>query len=231
MTSPFDAIAALGVVPVIAIEDVRNAVPLADALLEGGLGVAEITYRTAAAADVLAAMNAERPDLMIGAGTVLDLASLASAKAAGARFGLAPGFDAEIVDAAVATSLPFAPGVMTPSELTAAVRRGVRLAKFFPAGVAGGPSALEGIAAPFAHLGIRFIPTGGVSLDTMADWLRLEAVAAVGGTWIARTDDIREGRFADITARARAAVARAEEIRENVLEIREKASQTGGGKS
>jgi 2-dehydro-3-deoxyphosphogluconate aldolase/(4S)-4-hydroxy-2-oxoglutarate aldolase len=214
MHNPFDAIALLGVVPVIAIEEARHAVPLADALLEGGLTVAEITFRTSAAAEVLSILHEERPELMIGAGTVLDRISLDAAVAAGAKFGLAPGFDPEIVEAAQAAALPFAPGIMTPSELTAAVKRGVRLAKFFPAGVAGGPTALEGISAPFAHLGIRFVPTGGVSLDTMSDWLKLKAVAAVGGTWIARTDDIRQGRFADIARRAREAVARAGEIRD-----------------
>jgi 2-dehydro-3-deoxyphosphogluconate aldolase/(4S)-4-hydroxy-2-oxoglutarate aldolase len=214
MHNPFDAIAALGVVPVIAIEEARHAVPLADALLEGGLTVAEITFRTAAAAQVLSILHQERPELMIGAGTVLDRASLDAAVAAGARFGLAPGFDPEIVEAAQEAGLPFAPGIMTPSELTAAVKRGVRLAKFFPAGVAGGPTALEGISAPFAHLGVRFVPTGGVSFETMADWLKLKAVAAVGGTWIARTDDIREGRFAEIAKKARLAVGRAREIRE-----------------
>lgn len=209
MTNPFDAIAAIGVVPVIAIEDARHAVALADALLEGGLPVAEITFRTRAAAEVLAILASERPDLIVGAGTVLDRASLDAAKASGAGFGLAPGFDADIVDAAAAAGLPFAPGIMTPSELGAAVRHGVRLAKFFPAGIAGGPAALEGISAPFAHLGLRFIPTGGVTLDTMGDWLKLKVVAAVGGTWIARTEDIREGRFADITRKARAAVDKA----------------------
>jgi 2-dehydro-3-deoxyphosphogluconate aldolase / (4S)-4-hydroxy-2-oxoglutarate aldolase len=214
MQDPFDAIAALGVVPVIAIEEARDAVPLADALLEGGLTVAEITFRTAAAAQVLSILHQERPELMIGAGTVLDRASLDAAVAAGARFGLAPGFDPEIVEAAQAAALPFAPGIMTPSELTAAVKRGVRFAKFFPAGVAGGPTALEGISAPFAHLGVRFVPTGGVSFETMADWLKLKAVAAVGGTWIARTDEIREGRFAEIAKKARSAVGRAREIRE-----------------
>jgi len=213
MHNPFDAIARLGVVPVIAIEEARHAVPLADALLEGGLTVAEITFRTSAAAEVLSILHEERPELMIGAGTVLDRISLDAAVAAGAKFGLAPGFDPEIVEAAQAAALPFAPGIMTPSELTAAVKRGVRLAKFFPAGIAGGPTALEGISAPFAHLGIRFVPTGGVSLDTMSDWLKLKAVAAVGGTWIARTDDIRQGRFADIARKAREAVARAGEIR------------------
>jgi 2-dehydro-3-deoxyphosphogluconate aldolase / (4S)-4-hydroxy-2-oxoglutarate aldolase len=215
MHNPFDAIARLGVVPVIAIEEARHAVPLADALLEGGLTVAEITFRTSAAAEVLSILHAERPELMIGAGTVLDRASLDAAIAAGARFGLAPGFDPEIVEAARAASLPFAPGIMTPSDLTAAVKRGVRLAKFFPAGVAGGPTALEGISAPFAHLGIRFVPTGGISFETMADWLKLKVVAAVGGTWIARTDDIREGRFAEIAKKARSAVGRAREIRES----------------
>jgi 2-dehydro-3-deoxyphosphogluconate aldolase/(4S)-4-hydroxy-2-oxoglutarate aldolase len=214
MPNPFDTIAALGVVPVIAIESAADAVPLADALLEGGLTVAEITFRTAAAAEVMSTLGRERPELMVGAGTVLDLASLDAALAAGARFGLAPGFDPEIVDEAARRSLPFAPGVMTPSELTQAVKRGVRLAKFFPAGIAGGPAALEGIAAPFAHLGLRFVPTGGVSLDTMADWLKLKAVAAVGGTWIAKTDDIRGKRFADIAKKAKAAVARARDIRD-----------------
>ena len=210
----FARIAAIGVVPVIAIERVQDALPLADALLEGGLGIAEITFRTSAAAEVLDLFHRERPELIIGAGTVLDLASLASAKAAGASFCLSPGFDSPIVEAAVAMGMPFAPGIMTPSELSGVVSRGLRFAKFFPAGIAGGPKALEGIAAPFAHLGVSFIPTGGISLDTMGDWLALPSVAAVGGTWIARAADIREGKFADITKLARAAVERVKAIRE-----------------
>ncbi|MBB4440097.1 MULTISPECIES: bifunctional 4-hydroxy-2-oxoglutarate aldolase/2-dehydro-3-deoxy-phosphogluconate aldolase [Rhizobium] len=206
MTHPIDLIADLGVVPVIAIERAADAVALADALLEGGLPVAEITFRTEAAADVLAAMRDARPELCIGAGTVLDKASLKKAIAAGARFGLAPGFDPDIVEAAREADLPFCPGIMTPSDLTLAAARGVRLAKFFPAGVAGGPKALSGISAPFAHLGIRFIPTGGVTEGTIGEWLALAQVIAVGGTWIARTEDIREGRFKDISKNAAAAV-------------------------
>jgi 2-dehydro-3-deoxyphosphogluconate aldolase / (4S)-4-hydroxy-2-oxoglutarate aldolase len=206
MTHPIDLIADLGVVPVIAIERAADAVPLADALLEGGLPVAEITFRTEAAADVLAAMRDARPELCIGAGTVLDKASLKKAIAAGARFGLAPGFDPDIVEAAREADLPFCPGIMTPSDLTLAAARGVRLAKFFPAGVAGGPKALSGISAPFAHLGIRFIPTGGVTEGTIGEWLALAQVIAVGGTWIARTEDIREGRFKDISKNAAVAV-------------------------
>jgi len=206
MQNPIDLIASLGVVPVIAIERVSDAVPLADALLEGGLPVAEITFRTEAAADVLSAMRDARPELCIGAGTILDKANLGRAIDSGARFGLAPGFDPEIVDAAKAAALPFCPGIMTPSDLTLATARGVRLAKFFPAGVAGGPKALSGIAAPFAHLGIRFIPTGGVTEATIGDWLAIKQVVAVGGTWIAKTEDIREGRFKDIARNAADAV-------------------------
>jgi 2-dehydro-3-deoxyphosphogluconate aldolase / (4S)-4-hydroxy-2-oxoglutarate aldolase len=206
MNNPIDLIASLGVVPVIAIERASDAVALADALLEGGLPVAEITFRTEAAADVLAAMRDARPELCIGAGTVLDKTNLKRAIDAGARFGLAPGFDPEIVDAAKQAELPFCPGIMTPSDLTLAAARGVKLAKFFPAGVAGGPKALSGISAPFAHLGIRFIPTGGVTEATIGEWLEIKQVIAVGGTWIAKTEDIREGRFADIARNASAAV-------------------------
>lgn len=206
MTNLIDLIAGLGVVPVIAIERASDAVPLADALLEGGLPVAEITFRTEAAADVLAAIRDARPELCIGAGTVLDTENLKKAVASGARFGLAPGYDPEIVAAAKAASLPFCPGIMTPSDLTLAAASGVRLAKFFPAGIAGGPKALAGISAPFAHLGIRFIPTGGVTEATIGEWLALKQVVAVGGTWIAKTEDIREGRFAEIAKNAAAAV-------------------------
>ena len=214
MSDPFDTITKLGVVPVIAIERASDAVNLADALLEGGLGVAEITFRTPAAAEVMAKISAERPQLLVGAGTVLDLASLEAARQSGARFGLAPGLDAEIVAAASASGFPFAPGIMTPSDLSAAARLGARMVKFFPAGAAGGPKALDAISAPFAHLGMRFIPTGGVSPATIGDWLALKSVAAVGGTWIARAEDISEGRFADISRKAKEAVAIAKALRE-----------------
>lgn len=214
MSAPFETAASLGIVPVIAIDDVKDAVPLADALLEGGLPIAEITFRTAAAAQVIAAMADKRPELLVGAGTILTPQALQSAIDAGARFGLAPGFDAEIVTAAADRNFAFAPGIMTPSDLTACARHGVKLAKFFPASAAGGPAMLDAIAAPFAHLGIRFVPTGGVGQDTIGDWLKLKSVAAIGGTWIARKDDIAMGKWADISAKARAAVARARELRE-----------------
>ena len=213
MPSPFDRIAEIGVLPVIAIENPEHAVPLADALLAGGLPAAEITFRTAAAAEVIARMARERPALLVGAGTVLDRSSLDVAKQSGARFGLAPGFDAEVVDHAAAIGLPFVPGIMTPSEVAAAMRRGAKLLKFFPAGTIGGPDALKAIGAPFAHLGLRFIPTGGVSPANMAEWLKVPGVAAVGGTWIAKTEDIRAEAWDRIAANAREAVALAAKLR------------------
>ncbi|MEI4488873.1 bifunctional 4-hydroxy-2-oxoglutarate aldolase/2-dehydro-3-deoxy-phosphogluconate aldolase [Frigidibacter sp. MR17.14] len=209
----FDRIAALGVVPVIAIERVEHALPLADALLEGGLSVAEITFRTEAAAEVMALLGARRPELLMGAGTILRADQVTRAVAAGAAFGLAPGLDPAIVRAAEAAGLPFAPGIMTPTDLSLAAAQGCRLMKFFPAMPAGGPSMLRNICAPFAHLGLRFVPTGGVTQDNMAEWLALPEIAAVGGTWIARPEDLRAGDWGGIAARARAAVARARDCR------------------
>jgi len=208
-SNPFDRIAEIGVLPVIAIENPEHAVPLADALLAGGLPVAEITFRTAAAAEVIARMAKERPNLLVGAGTVLDRISLDIAQKSGAQFGLAPGFDPEVVDHATDAGFPFVPGIMTPSELSAAMRRGAKLFKFFPAGTIGGPEALKAIGAPFAHLGLKFVPTGGVSPANMADWLKVPGVAAVGGTWIAKTEDIRAEAWDKIAANCRAAVAAA----------------------
>lgn len=214
MTDIFTQATQHGILPVIAIEDAARAVPLADALAEGGLPVAEITFRTAAAAAVMEAIRSARPQFLVGAGTVLDSASLAAARNAGARFGLAPGFDPVLVDEALGVGFPFAPGVMTPSEVSGAVRRGLTLMKFFPAGTAGGPAGLASIAAPFAHLGLRFIPTGGVTEANVGDWLKIASVLAVGGTWLATAQDIRDGRWAEITAKTRSALAAVRRARE-----------------
>jgi len=214
MSKVFNQLRTLGVIPVIAIERVEDALPLADALLEGGLPVAEITFRTKAAAEVIAILSEQRPELLVGAGTLLDRESVIQAKASGATFGLSPGFDPAVLDATEEQELLFAPGIMTPSDLSLAASRGLRVAKFFPAGIAGGPNALNGISAPFSHLGFQFIPTGSVTPATLSDWLRLPQVLAVGGTWIARSEDIRAGNFAEITRLARAA-------RQQVIQFRE----------
>ena len=198
MTDGFAAIAALRVVPVIAIDDPAHAEPLADALLEGGINVVEITLRTPVALEVIAQLSRSRPELHVGAGTVLSADDVAAVQAAGAGFALAPGFDPAVVAAARAAGLAFAPGVMTPSELGAALGQGARLVKFFPAQPAGGPAMLRAIAAPFAHLGPRVIPTGGVTPQNLGEWLAVPQVVAVGGTWIARPEAMRAGHWREI---------------------------------
>ncbi|MEM1285920.1 MAG: bifunctional 4-hydroxy-2-oxoglutarate aldolase/2-dehydro-3-deoxy-phosphogluconate aldolase [Pseudomonadota bacterium] len=211
--SIFDDLAARGVVPVIALDDAEAALPLADALLEGGLPVAEITFRTPAARETLATIADKRPEILVGAGTVLTEEQVDMALEAGAKFALSPGLDRAVLDHAAALGLPFAPGIMTPSDLQAALRVGAPMVKFFPAMPAGGPKMLKAIAAPYSHTGIGFNPTGGVTMDNLADWLALPEVRAVGGTWIATKADIAAGNWATITQNARAAVARVEELR------------------
>jgi 2-dehydro-3-deoxyphosphogluconate aldolase/(4S)-4-hydroxy-2-oxoglutarate aldolase len=216
---PFRLIGEIGIVPVIAINDARHALPLADALLAGGLPVAEVTFRTRAAADVIATLRAERPQMLIGAGTVLDAASLAAAHERGARFALAPGFDRAIVLEAARVGLAFAPGVMTPSELGGALGAGSRVCKFFPGGAAGGPAALQAVAAPFAHLSPRFMPTGGVTSENVASWFAVACVLAVGGTWIATTADIEGERWDVIARNARDAVRCVKDARRAVSTV------------
>ncbi|MFV0334915.1 MAG: bifunctional 4-hydroxy-2-oxoglutarate aldolase/2-dehydro-3-deoxy-phosphogluconate aldolase [Tropicimonas sp.] len=203
----FDRIGALRVVPVIAIDRAEDALPLADALAQGGLPVAEITFRTEACIPAIEAISRHRPDIFVGAGTVIHEAQIAAAREAGASFALAPGFSATLVQAAAARGLPYVPGVMTPSDIQAALACGCRFLKFFPAGAAGGPDMLKSIAAPFLHEGISFNPTGGISPANMADWLALPHVRAVGGTWIATRADIATGNWDRIAENARQAVA------------------------
>lgn len=209
----FETISDFGVVPVIAIDDAKDALPLADALISGGLPVAEITFRTAAARDVIADIAAHRPQVQLGAGTVLSVEQVDAAIEAGARFALSPGFDAEVLRHAAAKGLPFAPGIMTPTDLQAAIKAGCNLVKFFPAMAAGGPNMLKNIAAPYAHTGVGFNPTGGVNMDNLGDWLAVPQVRAVGGTWIASKADIAAGNWDQIAENARAAVARVKDIR------------------
>ncbi len=207
------AAAAFGVVPVVEIDDLANADALAEALLEGGLGVVEITFRTAAAADVIARLADRYKELLVGAGTVVTAMDLERAHQAGARFALAPGYSERLVTSAAAIGLPYIPGVMTASELQVGLEQSVRNFKFFPAVPAGGLDVLRSISAPFALHGPRFIPTGGIKQSTLAEWLREPAVAAVGGTWIASRAMIRGGDWAAIRAAAAAAVVTVREVR------------------
>jgi len=193
-------------IPVITIERASDAVPLARALVAGGLQALEITLRTPAAPDAAAAIAKEVPDAILGLGTVLTAQDLDTARALSARFALSPGATPELLDAAAERDLPFIPGVQTASELMAALARGFDVVKFFPAGPAGGIAALRALAGPFPQA--RFCPTGGVGADNFMDWLALPNVASVGGSWLAPASEIRAGDWAAITARARAAMAK-----------------------
>lgn len=200
-----ERIGELGVVPVIAIDDAGAALPLADALIAGGLPVAEITFRTAAAAEVIAALKAERPDLLVGAGTILTVENLRRASDCGAAFGVSPGFNPQVVAEARKIAFAFAPGVMTPTDVEAAMAMGLSVLKFFPAEAAGGAKMLKSLAAPYAHTGVRFIPTGGINAENAKDYLAMDCVLAVGGSWIAGRDAIAAGDWATIEQNARAA--------------------------
>ncbi len=195
-----------GVVPVIAIEAVDSALPLADALAEGGLPVAEITFRTAAGGEVIARIAKERPNVILGAGTVLSLENLRAAKQAGARFGVAPGTNPEIVTEAARLGMPFIPGVVTPSEVEKALALGAKIQKFFPSEASGGLNMIKSLAAPYGHTGVKFVPTGGVSLANLEEYLKNEAVLCVGGTWIATKELIKEKKWGEIRDNCRKAM-------------------------
>jgi 2-dehydro-3-deoxyphosphogluconate aldolase / (4S)-4-hydroxy-2-oxoglutarate aldolase len=209
----FQQLADYGVVPVIAIESVEAALPMADALIEGGLPVAEITFRTAAAAQVVKALSTERPQLLLGAGTILTLDNLEAARDCGAQFGVAPGLNPAIVRRAKEIGLPFMPGVATPSDIEAGLSLGCTVLKFFPSEALGGAKMIKALAAPYAHTGVRFVPTGGVNDSNLSEYLAMKAVAAVGGTWIAKMQDLAEGRWNQIAERCRAAIAAAKRAR------------------
>ena len=191
-----------GVVPVIAIESPDMSLPLADALIEGGLPVAEITFRTAAAAEVIKKLKKERPQLFLGAGTILSVENLVQAKEAGAVFGVAPGLNPQIVKKAVDIGFPFFPGVMTPSEIDQGLSYGLKVLKFFPSEASGGTSMLKAVSTPFGHLGVRFLPTGGINIKNLEDYLKMPQVIACGGTWIAKKDVISAGNWDEIRKNA-----------------------------
>jgi 2-dehydro-3-deoxyphosphogluconate aldolase/(4S)-4-hydroxy-2-oxoglutarate aldolase len=191
------------VVPVITIEEAKAAVPLARALVAGGLRVIEITLRTAAAVEAARAIIAEVPEALVGIGTVLTVKDLEQAAALRAAFAISPGQSAELLEAAASGDLPFAPGIQTPSDLIACVTRGFDLVKFFPAVPAGGLPALGALAGPFPQ--VRYCPTGGISEANVGQWLVHPKVVAVGGSWVAPSSDIKAGNWPAIESRARAA--------------------------
>jgi 2-dehydro-3-deoxyphosphogluconate aldolase/(4S)-4-hydroxy-2-oxoglutarate aldolase len=194
----------LGFIPVIKIHDAANAMPLAQALINGGLPCVEITFRTSVAAEAISILAASFPQMLVGAGTVQNVLHAESAVAAGARYIVAPGFDAAVVDWCLARNIPIVPGVMTPTEVNMALNRGLSLLKYFPAEAAGGVRALQAISEPYA--GVKFIPTGGITQSKMIDYLRLPSVFACAGSWVATDRMIAQAEFDRIQVLAAQAV-------------------------
>ncbi|MEX2579497.1 MAG: bifunctional 4-hydroxy-2-oxoglutarate aldolase/2-dehydro-3-deoxy-phosphogluconate aldolase [Verrucomicrobiales bacterium] len=190
---------------VLVIDDAAAAVPVATALLEGGVAAMELTLRTPAALESLKLIREALPEMTVGIGTILTTEQVRETVATDAHFGVAPGVNPEVVRCAHEHGLPFGPGVMTPSDIDAALREGCRLLKFFPAESSGGLAHLKNIAAPFAHLGPKFVPLGGVTLENTRSYLDSDLVAAVGGSWLAPRQTIREGDFGQIERNAREA--------------------------
>ena len=191
-------LAASAVVPVVVLDDAKDAVATAKALLAGGVDVMEITFRTAAAADSIKAVAESCPDMLVGAGTVITLDQCRKAVECGAKFIVAPGFDEEVVRWCVDNGVAVTPGCVTPTEIMAAMKLGLKVVKFFPAGVYGGLSAMKALSGPFG--GIKFIPTGGVNGQNIGEFIAAPFIHAVGGSWVCPKADIAAGDFEKITA-------------------------------
>ena len=211
MSTVAEKIAELGVVPVVVLEDAKDAAPLAKALVEGGLPCAEVTFRTAAAEESIKLMTAEYPDMFVGAGTVLTIDQVDRSVAAGARFTVSPGFDPEIVDYCLEKEIPVFPGCITPSEVAQAVKRGLKVVKFFPAEQFGGVATIKAMAAPY--VGLKFMPTGGVNAKNLESYLGCDKIIACGGSWMVKGDLVKAGKFDEIKDLTAEAVKLVAEIR------------------
>jgi 2-dehydro-3-deoxyphosphogluconate aldolase / (4S)-4-hydroxy-2-oxoglutarate aldolase len=202
-----------GVVAVLVIDRAEDGPPVARALLEGGIAAMELTLRTPAAIDALKLIRAEVPDMLAGIGTIITTDQLESAISAGAAFGVAPGTNPRVLAAAKEMDFSFAPGILTPSDIETALEFGCKLLKFFPAEISGGLAYLKNISAPYAHLGLRYIPLGGLNSLNMASYLSDPLVAALGGSWIAPREVINRQDWAAIMGSAAQAAQLAAQAR------------------
>ena len=199
------------VVPVVVLEDAKDAVPLVEALVKGGLPCAEVTFRTDAAEESIRLMCEKYPEMLVGAGTVLTTEQVDRAVAAGAKFIVSPGFDAEIVDYCLKKEISVLPGCITPSEVAQAVKRGLKTVKFFPAEQAGGLPMIKAMAAPYTML--KFMPTGGISTKNLKDYLGFDKIICCGGSWMVKGDMIRNKEFDKIAEMTKEAVELAASVR------------------
>ena len=204
MNEVLKQIGAYGVVPVVKIDNVEDALPLGKALIDGGLPLAEITFRTAAAEEAIRVMAKAYPEMLIGAGTVLTTEQVDKAVAAGAKFIVSPGLNPKIVSYCVSKNIPITPGCSNPSDIEAAIELGLDVVKFFPAEACGGLNAIKAMSAPYG--GIKFMPTGGISEKNINEYLAFNKILACGGSWMVKDALIKEGKFDEITAMTKAAV-------------------------
>jgi 2-dehydro-3-deoxyphosphogluconate aldolase / (4S)-4-hydroxy-2-oxoglutarate aldolase len=209
----YERIGRCGLVATLTVDDPGKAVALAKALLAGGMDVMELTLRTSGAFDALSAVKKEVPQMLAGVGTVLETLQLERIVEIGADFAVAPGMNPKIIKRAFELGIPFAPGICTPSDIERAVEFGCKILKFFPAQPSGGMKYLKSIAAPYSHLGLKYVPLGGLNAENMVDYLSNELILAVGGSWIAPRDAINQGDWSRITENTKTAIEKIKEIR------------------
>ena len=205
MNKILEKIGELGIVPVVKIEKAEDALPLGRALIDGGLPIAEITFRTSAAEESIKTLTRELPNLLVGAGTVLTVEQAKKAVYAGAQFIVSPGFNPKVVDYCIENDIPVTPGINNPTQIEMALERGIKVVKFFPAEASGGLSLLKSMSAPYS--GIKFIPTGGINQNNLCSYLSENKVLACGGSWMVKPELISSGNFDDITRLTREAVS------------------------
>lgn len=211
MNTIIEKLSEMLVVPVVVLNDAKDAEKLADALVKGGLPCAEVTFRTEAAEDSIRIMAKKYPEMLVGAGTVLTTEQVDRAVGAGAKFIVSPGFDEEIVDYCIKKNIPVLPGIVTPSEAAEAVRKGLEVVKFFPAEQFGGVATIKALAAPYTML--KFMPTGGVSVKNLKDYLSCDKIICCGGSWMVKDALIKAGEFEKIAEMTKEAVDLAKSIR------------------
>ena len=205
MNKILEKIGELGIIPVVKIEKPEDALPLGRALIDGGLPIAEITFRTSAAEESIKSLTGELPNLLVGAGTVLTVEQVKKAVSAGAKFIVSPGFNPKVVDYCIENSIPITPGINNPTQIEMALERGIEVVKFFPAETSGGLPLLESMSAPYS--GIKFIPTGGINLNNLCSYLSYNKVQACGGSWMVKPELISSGNFDEITRLTREAIS------------------------
>lgn len=211
MSTIFEKFSKIGIIPVVVLEDTKDAEPLGKALMEGGLPCAEVTFRTAAAEEAIKIMTEKFPDMLVGAGTVLTTEQADRAIAAGAKFIVSPGLNPDVVAHCVKKGIPVTPGTCTPTDVEKALTFGLDVVKFFPAEPAGGLDFIKAIAAPY--VGVKFMPTGGINANNVRDYLKYDRIIACGGSWMVKGDLIKAGNFEKIKELTAEAAGIVKEIR------------------